>query len=165
MTIQVSDITAKNFKSKLAGFKNSMLTQRDNLQEFLEFGLLHYKENGNTVYLSQTLNVCVGVKALPTNAIKEYIKEHANVQWKKNKDGDMVFKKVGKQVEVTMPSVIWYNSKHVAKDQAKADMDVLARTKSLLTSLTKALNDGHVKEGQHEIAIKIQKDLEGLLTA
>lgn len=165
MTIQVSDITAKNFKSKLAGFKTSILTQRDNLQEFLEFGLLHYKKHGNTLYLSQTLNVCVGVKALPTKAIKDYIKDHANVTWAKNKDGDMIFKKSGKQVEVTMPSVIWYNSKHVAKDQAKADMDVLARTKTLLTSLNNALKDGHVKEGQHEIALKIKQDLEGLLTA
>ena len=165
MTTQVGSITAKNFSAKLAGFKNSMLSQRDNLQEFLEFGLLHYKEHGNTIYLSRTLNVCVGVSALPTRAIKDYIKDHANVQWKKDKAGNMVFMKVGKKVEVTMPDVVWYDSKHVAKDQAKPDMDVLARTKALLTNLNKALEEGHIKKGQHDIAVKIKNDLEGLLTA
>lgn len=158
-----NSITASNFNTKLAGFKTSINNQRDNLNDLIVFGIEHYSEHGNTLYLSKVMNTCVGVKALPTQAIKQFIQDHANVAWKKDKAGNMVFKKNGKEVVAEIPTIKWYDSKHVANQQAKPDMDVVARTKSLLTSLTKAMKEGHIKEGQEELAAKLHKDLAGLL--
>lgn len=158
-------ITTKNFSIKLSAFKTSMNTQRDNLQDLIVFGICHYGEHGSTVYLTKVLNTCIGVKALPTKAIKDFIKDHANVVWSKNKDGDMVFKKQGKEIEATIPTIKWYESSHVKKDQAKPDMDVVARMKSLLTQLDKAMKNHGIKEGQEDIANKLRYDLANLLEA
>lgn len=142
-------VTAKAFNDKLGAFIRSQTTQRDNLQVLFVAGLEQYQLSGNTIYLTKTLEKCIGVRSLPTASIKEYIKAHANVTWAKSKDGKSnVFKKVGgKGVErkVTLPTVAWYNHETKAKDEAKTDVAAIAQLKATYARLSKALTDNKVK--------------------
>jgi len=148
---------SKAFNQKLSGLVRSARNQRENVQELIEAGLNQYQEHGNTVYLTKLLNECIGVKSLPTNSIKEYVKAHANVKWVKGKDG-MVFKKDGNDVHVTMPTDKWWEHKS-AQHNAKPDMDVVQRVKSLKSQLDKAVKEGNIKEGQEEQAKELLNSL------
>lgn len=147
-------VTAKAFNDKLGAFVRSQTTQRDNLQVLIVAGLEQYQLSGNTIYLTKTLEKCIGVRSLPTASIKEYIKVHANVTWAKSKDGKTnVFKKIGGkgvEREVTLPTVAWYNHETKAKDEAKADVSGIAQLKATYTRLTKALADKKVKKDEIE---------------
>ena len=157
-------LTKKEFNSKLSGVVRSVAKQRDNIQELIEAGLVEVQESGNTIYLSMVLSACVGVKALPTKAMKEYIQAHCtNLKYKKNKDGNMVFVKAekGKEFVVTEPSVKWYEHASAQAAQAKPDLDVVARAKALLTSIEKASSEGKVKDAEE--AQRVAKALKDAL--
>ena len=138
----------KQFKTQVNGLIRSAKTQRDKVQRLIDEGLNHYKENGDTFYLSYLLNAAVGVKSLPTQTIKEYIKESANQQlsWTKAKDGNMVFKKVkkGEEPTVNMPAEPWYEWKK-AGHNAKPDMDIIAQGKAFIKRIEKAIEEGTIK--------------------
>ena len=148
----------KDFNQKLRNFISSTSTQRDNLQALIVSGLSQVEaEQGNTVQLGTLLNACVGVKSLPTKAIKDYIKAHVtNRKWSKNKDGNLVFSKEKKGVDcvVTAPTGAWYNNVSAKKAQATPDYDAVARAKALLTNLSKAIKDGTVKDADEAAKIK-----------
>jgi hypothetical protein len=151
------------FSRKLSGFVTSQKTQRDNLQSLIVAGLEQYAAHGNTVYLTSTLEKCIGVKSLPTASIKEYIKAHADVKWTKSKDGkNVVFaKSTAKGVErsVTMPDTAWYNHESKTKSEAKADTDGMASLKATYNRLTKLIADGKLKA---DSVVETQKALAAL---
>jgi hypothetical protein len=153
-------ITTKNFSTKLSAFLTSTKTQRDNLQALIVFGLTHYRDHGDATYLSRGIQGCIGVKSLPTNTIKNYIKAQANLRLEAGKDG-AVFKKEGKEVEVTLLDVAWYEWEG-ADHQAKPDVDAMARVKTLVTTLAKAIKEGTVKEGQEVYTAKLLAALRDL---
>ena len=93
----MSNINSKTFARKLAATIASTAKMRDNVQELVEFGLEQFRDHGNASYLSEIVNKCIGVKALPTRTIKDYIRAHANLNWMKLKDGNYGFKKSGKE--------------------------------------------------------------------
>ena len=93
----------KTFNRKLSGVVKSAKSMRENVQELIVAGLVHFEEHADTGYLTDLVRACQGVRALPTATINEYIQTHANVAWGKLKDGQKGYKKVGKEVEVTMP--------------------------------------------------------------
>ena len=153
----MNPITEKSFNKVLHGLVRSATAQRDLAQILLVFGLEHYKQHENTVYLTRMLNACVGVKSLPTRTMKEFIQAHANVSWQKTTDGSMVFKKVGKEVQVTMPTTLWYD---FSKDhQAQPDVNIVTRFNGFITALENAMKEGKIKEGQEAIALKISETL------
>jgi len=156
-----TELTTKNFKSKLAGLIKSAKSQRDNINAFILFGLKHYEEHGDSTYLTQVLNACVNVKSLPTITIKDFIKEHANLLWTKNKAGAFCFKKQGTEVKVTMPTVTWYNWKGGKHNATTPDMDVIGQAKSLLARIKKA--GTHVKDV--ESAKKVEEALRSIVVA
>lgn len=142
-------ITTKNFKSQLASLVKSTTTQRDKLQSIIEFGIAKYGENGDTTYLTMAMRAVVGVRAFRTETLKNYITSHANVTWAKAKDKNMVFKKRGKgDAEIKTLEKVWYEWD--TKGEATPDLDVIARTKALMSALTK--EGVHFKEGQEELA-------------
>lgn len=152
------------FKRKLGSVTRSINTQKENIQELIEAGLQQVIDSGNTVYLSAVLNACVGTKALPTKAMKEYINLHcSNLKWGKNKDGNMVFSKAikGTDCVVTEPSEPWYAFTKAA--QAKPDFNELVRAKSFLTSLKNAMKAHNVKDEAK--AKQIADALEAVLAA
>lgn len=141
----------------------SVTAMRDNLQAMLVFGFKEAAESGNLNYLTDSLQACIGVKALPTQSIKEYIKAHVNVKWVKRKDKTYGFAKDG-ALEVQECTIPWY-SHETAKHQATADLDPIAQAKAFLTRLTKAIEGHTVKEGEEDHARTIQNALKSAIAA
>jgi len=149
-------ITAQTFNTRLSSFIKSQKTQRDTLQALLVFGLAFYKgditgESGDTGYLSSIMNSCIGVKSLPSNTIKDYIKAHANVKWGKSvKKGStaLVFTKSSKVVEVELPTQTWYDY-HSEKNTVTTDYDETKSIKMLMDTITKRIKSGHIKNEEH----------------
>lgn len=155
-------VTEGNFTRVLGAVVKGATRQRDVLQQLIIFALAHFAEHGNTHYLTVTLNACIGVKSLPTKTMKEFIQAHANVTWTKTTDGTMVFRKQGKDIQVTMPTTLWYDFSK--SHQAAPDLDVVARIKSLATAIEHAISDGKIKPGQERIADKARELLSQLQT-
>ena len=156
-------LETKSFNQKLAAFVRSQKTQRDNLQVLLQSGFEQATQHGQLSQLSAVLNETIGVRSINTVVLKEYIQAHANVKWSKGKDKKMRFEKAEKTLTVVMPDVPWYEHSSAVKNQAKADMDVLARARTLLTTLSKSMKEGGIKEGQEEKAQELQSALAKLL--
>lgn len=156
-------INAKNFRSTLTNWTKGQEKQRDVLQALIVFGLLQYKEHGNTGFLSEAINGVMKVRAIPTNNVKEYIKAHANVVLHENKKATdkelrFVFKKQGKDVKVTEPTVVWYEHKTNKNTKPVADIDGLQLVRNALVKAATALENGKLKAGQAD-------DLRALIAA
>lgn len=166
-------ITISNFNTALKDTISAHTSQRDNLQDLLEFGLKFYNgdilkngvkvASGDTVYLTKVLNESIGVKSLSTVKMKNFIKAHANVSWLKTTDNSMVFKKIKKQqVEVTYPTMAWYEFEN-DKTQAKPDMHPLATLKSWLTKTETGIKDGLVKGDELTKALEAINTVKAIL--
>ncbi|MCW8982484.1 MAG: hypothetical protein OQK13_00405 [Gammaproteobacteria bacterium] len=153
-------VNTKNFSSKLSGLIKSAKTQRENLQELISFGLAHYAEHHDPVYLTKVANAAIGVRSLPTRTITDYIKHHANVGWTTLKDGKKGFKRIGKETQVEMPNVTWYDWEGGKHNQVVEDYDALATIKSTLTKAFKKEEEGHLKEGQADKLARIKAIME-----
>lgn len=163
-----TNVTAKTFRRTLSAWTTSQTKQRDVLHHLLMFGFQQYKDHGNTGFLSEAICSVIKVKSLPTNNIKEYVKAHANValhQVKDAKPGDLqwVFKKQGKEVKVTMPTIVWYA--HTTNKSAKPieDIDGLKLLRNALIKALKADTDGKLKAGQQATVKKAAAMLKELL--
>lgn len=161
----MATINAKSFKTVLKSWTTSQEKQRDVLQALLVFGFEQFKDHGNTGFLTEAINGVAKVKSIPTNNVKEYIKAHANVALHQAKDGPFawVFKKSGKEVKVTMPTVSWYD--HTANKNTKptADVDGLALLRTALVKGLKAAKEGKLKAGQAATLEQIKGLVAGLL--
>lgn len=146
MTMKSTGITTKNFGAKLAGVIKTAKTMRSNLQNLLLFGMEHYAQSGDTVYLTKCMQSCVGVSALPTQKMKQFIQEHANVSWREiqGKNGkQFVFKKVGDAPTYKIPAINWWDISKAG--DASPDMDTDAAIINLRTRMAKKLEAGTVK--------------------
>ena len=142
----MSILNNKQFSTKLNGVIRSAKSQRDTIQQLIISGLEQYKDHRNTGQLTRLIQATYEVKSLPTRVIKEFVKAHANVQFTQNKEKEFVFKALSKETEVTIPEVTWYNWEGNENANVKPDMDVIAQAKSFYTRITKALNEGKVKD-------------------
>lgn len=135
-------VTAKNFKSKLSSVIKAAKSGRVNLQALIEFGLAHYAEHGDTVYLQSCVDACVGVGSLNTSRMIGFIEAHANITWRKKeaKDGEKVAvfsKAAGQQAEVLPVTTAWWDyekpdAELKAKDVLKMIQDMHKRIASEL---------------------------------
>lgn len=150
----------KVFNRKLSAVVKSAKTMRGNVQELIVAGLVHYEQHGDTGYLTDLARACKNVRSLPTLTITEYIKAHANVGWGKLKDKQSGFKKVGKEIEVQMPNVTWFDWEGGTHNEIKEDYDLLASVRSAVTKAINKAKAGQLKEGQEEYIKKLQVALE-----
>lgn len=118
----MSEVTVSNFKTRLANVLKSVRSQRDSLQELLVFGMNHAKDHANDfTYLSLCVRSCIGVRALDTDLMKQYIFGHvSNVTWTKYKDGTHGFKKSSKGVECEYADIEWKWYEHEKEAAPKA---------------------------------------------
>jgi len=161
----MSTITAQNFDRMVNKIGTQGEALRELVQDLLVYALQQYAqpEGSHTNSLTAVLTACVGVKALPTKTIKAYIQAHANVSWRKSKDGVLRFGKAGKTVEVTMPTVTWYDFSKA--HQATEDKDMMLAVKSWINNTQKLRETGKIKEGQEDFADKVVMALAALLPA
>ena len=153
----------KQFKNKLDGWYRSQKSQRDNLQELIVAALEHYRDHGDTGYLSLLVQRAVNVKSVPTRTVTEYIKVHANVRYVKLKDGNYGFQKATKDqpVEVEMPTVVWYEWEGGEHNKPKTDYDWEASIARVRQQMATKLETGNIKNP--EKAAKVLGELDGLL--
>lgn len=139
-------ITAKNFKRTLNDIVKGISSRRDKLQELIAFGMAHYEAQADTCYLNQVLNSCVGVQALRTNTMKNYIEAVANIKCQ-GKAGEYIFKKV-KGEDATVDNKLLVGTKWWEFDndgQVKV-FDAVKSAKSLLNQINTA-QKGETKSG------------------
>lgn len=135
-------VTTSNFKAKLSSVIKAAKSGRANLQALIEFGLAHYAEHGDTVYLQQCVDACVGVGSLNTSRMISFIEAHANITWRKkeSKEGDKIAvfsKAAGQQAEVLPVTTAWWeyekpDAELKAKDVLKMMQDMHKRIASEL---------------------------------
>lgn len=113
-----------DFKNKLKGVITSAKNQRDNIQELIVAGIEQYEDSGRTTFLSDLLAQTVAVKSLPTVTIKDFIKEHTDLAYRKNKAGEYMFVRADKEAEkvVKLVEVKWYDWKKAKHNNVK-DVD------------------------------------------
>lgn len=143
---QQTVVNEKNFNAQLSGMLTSAKNMREKVQALIVFGLQHYKEHEDSTYLTKVIQAAVGVRALPTTTIKDYIKDHANLKYVKLKDGKLGFKKEAKGVDpdIKMPDVVWWmwdGGKHNADTADKDAFEVFQRFLKRLES-GKGIKDG-----------------------
>jgi hypothetical protein len=128
-----------DFKNKLKGVITSAKNQRDNIQELIVAGIEQYEDSGRTTFLSDLLAQTVAVKSLPTVTIKDFIKEHTDLAYRKNKAGEYMFVRADKEAEkvVKLVEVKWYDWKKAKHNNVK-EVD----HKKLAIKHLKAINDG-----------------------
>ena len=148
------NINESNFTTKLAGWKKATVNRRDELQEFIIFGVLHAQQNDNDfTLLSNILVACEEVKAFPNQDICDYIKKViSGVSW--NVKGK-VFKKANKKATIEynigyLESEAWYEFSKATKP-AK-DMDVINAAARWAKQLRENIDKGLIKNGQQEKA-------------
>lgn len=146
-------VTAANFNTKLSSAVKRTTTVKNDLQELLMFGLAHYgSEAQDTCYLTKCVKACVGVGALDTRKMREYLQTHANIAWtkieiKSGKDAgkvDYVFKKKGDHAEVSLPDYPWFDFEKAPAD--KPAIDVLMKLANFRKMIAKEINDQHVTD-------------------
>jgi hypothetical protein len=159
-------------KSKITTFLRTEKTKRDALQALIVECLEHAKSNDNAFdNLSLLVRGLIELKSRNCDAIRSYIGEHVtNVQWTKvtHKGGkvEYMYKKAVKAElveykEITYP---WFNhGKNLATNTNK-ELDVIARAKSLLTTLTKGMDEHTIKTGQEDQAQALIASLNALLS-
>lgn len=110
-----------DFKNKLKGVITSAKNQRDNIQELIVAGIEQYEDSGRTTFLSDLLAQTVAVKSLPTVTIKDFIKEHTDLAYRKNKAGEYMFVRADKEAEkvVKLVEVKWYDWKKAKHNNVK----------------------------------------------
>ena len=128
-----------DFKNKLQGVITSAKNQRDNIQQLIVAGIEQYAESGRTTYLSDLLGQTVAVKSLPTVTIKDFIKEHTDLKYTKNRAGEYQFIRANKDNDklAAIPTINWYDWKK-AKHNNVREVD---HAKLAIKHL-KAVNDG-----------------------
>lgn len=134
-------MTDAKYKQVLTGFIKSHTTQRDNCQELIVEGIRQYKESGRTTRLSLFLEKSVKVKSIPTVTIKDFIKEHTDLAYRKMDKSDKyqfvrANKKADKKAE--LPEINWYDWKK-SKHNAVREKDYV---KSLTNDVKGALSKG-----------------------
>lgn len=143
----MSKLTDKQFKTKLTGLIKSAKNQRETIQVLILAGIEQHIEKNRTNFLSDLLASTVSVKSLPSVTIKDFIKEHTNLKYAKNKAGEYMFLKDKTSTnENVMPTINWYefNKPKAAKDKPKA-------TKA--QSIAKVLKGAELKDIEQALLI------------
>lgn len=158
----------RTFNQNVSTIKRSGETVATAIQNAVIQALLHYKENEDTIFLTRLMDAARGSSAIRTNTLKEFIKAHANVIFTKSKAKNdktvQVFKKINKKEAAEIKEVTsrWQDFNH--EGNVTPDIDAIARAKSFMTILSKALKgEKHLKDGQREQAEKLLNAMQGAL--
>ena len=153
----MSNLTDKQYRTKLTGFIKSSTTQRDNCQELIVEGIRQYKESGRTTRLTMFLNESVTVKSIPTVTIKDFIKEHTDLAYKANKAGDHQFVRADKNADkqADLPEINWYDWKKSKHNAVKEKDYVKSLTNDVKGALSKGVDKSEIVRGLLEGGLSI----------
>ena len=153
----MTNLTDKQYATKLLGFIKSHTTQRDNCQELIVEGIRQYKESGRTTRLSLFLEKSVAVKSIPTVTIKDFIKEHTDLAYKANKAGDHQFVRADKNADkqADLPEINWYDWKKSKHNAVKEKDYVKSLTNDVKGALSKGVDKSEIVRGLLEGGLSI----------
>ena len=151
---------ASDLNKRLTGIKTSAKNIRNGLQEAIAFGLIKYRDGtGDSGELARVYTATLEMKGVNSKLVKEYITDHTNLVSSKDKKGNPKFKKAakGEPIEVTEPTVEWFNYKKDTGDKDKT-VHVKRRIDSLTQAINKAVDNGETvdMEGAAEALAQLQ---------
>ena len=147
-------VTAKNFKTILAGQVRAFGSFRERMQDLLAFAMVQ-ASNENYTYVNEL--VCANLKGANHQGIKRYIEDHCDLQLI-SENGVRKFKsKKTRGFKFVMPTVTWYDYDNSGEITVIEPETVVI---SLINRLNKAVGGegktkvaaGHVKEAKAIIA-------------
>lgn len=146
----MNTLTDKQYRAKLTGFIKSQTTQRDNCQELIVEGIRQYKDSGRATRLTMLLTESVAVKSIPTVTIKDFIKEHTDLAFRKmDKSEEYQFvrsdKKADKKAE--LPEINWYDWKKSKHNSVKEKDYVKSLTNDVKGALSKGVDKSDIVRG------------------
>jgi len=144
-------MSKQSLKTQIKLFLNSDKKATVKLQELIVATREHAKQHGDLTLLSLLVTGLRDNRSRNLQAITSYILEYTKgIHWvkDKNSEGYKVIK--DQQIELLDLPCSWMDSKK--NIQVIADVDVITRCKSLVTTLTTALNEGKIKDGQEDKA-------------
>jgi hypothetical protein len=151
-------LTTKQINTKITTFLRSDKKQRDTLQDLIVLTREHAKEHGDFTLLSKLISGLKANKSRNLKAITTYIQEFTTgIQWVTGDKYTGYKKQAGATVEFLELPMPWFE--HKANAQVIAKVDVLSRAKSLMTTITKAIEEGNIKDGQQEDAESLKRAL------
>lgn len=139
----MNNVNAKNFTAKLTAWTKTASSMRQGAQDIIVFGLEVYGSNGDTGYLTRLYQTAVATTGVNATRMKKYIVAHANLNMHKATDGQWVFRKVGKVVEVKALVGNWWEWE-TAPAAASTKFDLASRVLRVANDLEKALEDPNI---------------------
>lgn len=147
-------ITAATFTSVLAKLVTADNSMASRIQELIMFGLHHYNEHNDSVFLTQLMNA--GFKSVRTEAIKVYIQDHTNLVLRKDGDeGAVKFKidRMSTNERYTEPSKTWTEYSGVGQAMPIDADSIIKRAINTLSRAIAGEGKKALKEGTKEHAI------------
>lgn len=146
------NLSESNFSKKLSTWVRGSKSKRDELQEFIVFGVLHAQEHDNDfTKLTEVMKACEEVKAFPNQDVCDYIKKVViGITWKVK---DKVFKRASKKATIEynigfLESETWYEFSKATNEVKEVDFN--KQLASFAKRLRKAMDEGTLKSGQED---------------
>ena len=134
------------FKTKLSSIVKRLRTASEDIETLARVALTQFANHGDTSYIEMLVNQVKGTRVPRSGTLKDYIKNHANVVFKDNGQGDFKVTKKGKgPIEVNMPADQdrWYNFNN--DGQATPDKEFPKLLQGVITTFEKAMENGKAK--------------------
>jgi hypothetical protein len=137
--MKTTEITDKNFGTKLGDWKRSAGSMRQGLQDMVVFALSVYRDVGDAGYLSRLVVAANETKGVNGKLFLDFVRGHANVTWQHEKGSFRKSGGKGEPASVTMPSTNWWEFDKPRNESDKGKtIDVNKRLASLLDAIEKA---------------------------
>ena len=157
----------KQFTSKLKSAIKRESSFRDSIEDLARASIATYSNNGDTSRIARLVNASVDMRSIRSNTLKEYIKFHANVVFKEQKDGAGFTVKKNKaddSIKATIPEgeSRWYDFDNAGIAKEKIALKIL---KGALASITKADDDGNLKtmtSAEEKMVARLKADIESM---
>ena len=161
-------ITPKNFTRTVTSILTAYGKLSDKIQDVINFALEHYRETGNTVYISKLLAMATDGQRLRASDIKliiNFMREFTNISIKVDNNFEYKVTKKNKKDKAifTKPdnSVTWYNFSKVSN--AVSTFDIVQIAAALDSKYAKAKDNDKKKVVNQAQSEKFLKKLNVLI--
>ena len=161
------EMNDKQFTSKLKSAIKRESSFRDSIEDLARAAIERYSSNGDTSRIARLVNASVDMRSIRSNTLKEYIKFHANVVFKEQKDNAGFTVKKNKADDAIIATIPegdsrWYNFDNAGVAKEKIALKIL---KGALASITKADDDGNLKtmtSVEEKMVARLKADIEAM---
>ena len=152
-----------NYRSYIKAMVDGDIKLRDMVQYYIMQGMIHYDEHHNSNPLSELLNA--DIKGVRTAAIQEYIQDHTDLVWMKDKNTGLsrFLREALIGFEFKIPEKTWYDYSNAGTAIPVIDPDkMIASLKATLKAVLKGEGKKVLKHGSEERAKQILAAVEAI---